>query len=231
MSQPGLVEGVTSESDYSEYGRHCSSILPCVGLRSPCHDFKSWHCSSIAVLQKRQGSRNSLTTLYIIPLHLCFSLPHFLYAALRGWRGEGEKVRGTKQEDAEGIRMYRSLIQLQHSEKKAQAAFTTHWREPSHFDQDNLFSQSALQYLAYLCIICPLAKLFHFWSTWWDSSFLVLILEIREMGGKMLQNGEDVSFFPSSLWHIEKVVLSNKATVNWDILRLLYEMKITNKIH
>lgn len=229
MSQPGLVEGVTSESDYSEYGRHCSSILPCVGLRSPCHDFKSWHGSSKAVLQKRQGSRNSLTTLYIIPLHLCFSLPHFLYAASRGWRGEGEKVRGTKQEDAEGIRMYRSLIQLQHSEKKAQAAFTTHWREPSYFDQDNLFSQAALQYLAYLYNL-PSRKTLPFLVYVMRQFLLGAYLRDKRNGSKMLQNGEDV-FFLHSLRHFEKVALSNRAKVNWIILRPLYGMEIINKIH
>lgn len=109
---------------------------------------------------------------------------------------------------------------------KGQAAFTTHWRELSHYDQNNLLSQSALQYLAYLFIICPLAKLFHFWSTWWDSSFLVLILEIREMGGEMLQNTEDVSFLLCSLWLFKKLLRVITATVNWNILRM--GMKSTN---
>lgn len=122
--------------------------------------------------------------------------PSLSLCCIEGLKGRGRKGQGHQTGGCRG----NQNVQEPHSaatfrKKKAQAAFTTHWREPSHFDQDELFSQSALQYLAYLFIICPLAKLFHFWSTWWDSSFLVLILEIREMGGKMLQNREDVSFF------------------------------------
>lgn len=193
-----LVEGVTSESDYSKFVRQCCSIIfLCVHLPSPCHSFKSWHSSSIAVLQKDEAAENSLMALCIIPLHLSSTLSHFLYAALGGWGGEGEKVRGNKQENADGIWTHSSLIQLQHLEKKT--AFTTHWScsELWLFDQDNLFSLSALQYLAYHFMICTLAIVFHSWSQWWERSYFVLIWEIREMGVKMTQKREDVSFFPS----------------------------------
>lgn len=45
---------------------------------------------------KRQGSRNSLMTLYIIPLHLPFTLFYFLYAAWKeGLWGQGERSGAT----------------------------------------------------------------------------------------------------------------------------------------
>lgn len=132
MTQLGLVEGVTSESDYSGFVRHCSIIF------SPPQPQKLTlfqHSS----LSKRRGSRKLPNVHYALFLFISLSLS--LCCIRRGWRGEGEKVRGNKHEDTGVIRMHSSC-------RKTQAAFTTHWscRELWLLDQDNLFSPSALQY-------------------------------------------------------------------------------------
>lgn len=67
-SPAGLVEGVTSESDYCMGVRHCSIILMWVHLSSRRHGFRSWHSSSTADLQKDEAAENSL-------MDLCTSLP------------------------------------------------------------------------------------------------------------------------------------------------------------
>lgn len=91
--------------------QHHLPLCVCVCL---CHGFKGWHSSSITVLQKVEAAENSPMALCIIPLRLLFTLSRFLYTALGGWGGEGEKVRGNKRENAGGIGMHSSLIQLQH---------------------------------------------------------------------------------------------------------------------
>lgn len=147
-------------------------------------------------------------TLYIIPLHPYFTFSTFMLHEGAREKRSGATNRGTQRESECTKDSFSCNIR---GKKSTQAAFTTgcSCREPSLFDQDNLFSLPALQYLAYHFIICPLAKLFHFWSTWWDSSYSLLIWEIREMGVKMQQNGENVSLFPSPL-----------LTVRWSRLEL-----------
>lgn len=118
MSQLGLLEGVTSESDYSKFVRHCSIIFLCVRLSSPCHGFKNLTQFQHSSPSKRRGSRKLPNGFMHYSSSSLFHSLSFFYGVLGEWAGEGEKVRGNKQENAEGIRTHRSLIQLQHLEKK-----------------------------------------------------------------------------------------------------------------
>lgn len=61
--------------------------------------------------------------LCIIPLHLSFTLSLSQYR-IKGMRGRGKKRSGgNQQQDAEGTRTHRRIIQLQHLEKKTTCSF------------------------------------------------------------------------------------------------------------
>lgn len=99
MSQLSLVDGVTSESNYQRFVRHCSSIFLCERALV----LSAWHSSSLAVLQKGEAAENSmkLKRLYALFLFISRSLSLVFCAALEGWGGTGEKVRGNKQQKAQ----------------------------------------------------------------------------------------------------------------------------------
>lgn len=101
MSQPGLLEGVTSESDYSKFVRHCSIIL-CVHLSSPCHGFKNLTQFQHSSPSNRRGSRklpngfmhySSWSLFRSLSLSLC---------RIRGVRRQGRKGQGEQTGERRG---------------------------------------------------------------------------------------------------------------------------------
>lgn len=92
----------------------CASVLPATASR----------VDTVPAQQSFKKARQQKTPWWLYALFLfvslSLSLTFFMLHWRGGWGGKGEKVRGNKQENAEGIR---SLIQLQHLEKRNTSSF------------------------------------------------------------------------------------------------------------
>lgn len=128
MSQLGLVEGVTSESDYGKFIRHCSSIFrsACVCLPATASRVDTVPTSQSFKKARQQKNPWWLYALFLFVSHL---LSYFLHAAIGGG-SEGERsgvlnsttayaIRHTVVSFSCNIQLRKKHKQLVHSEVAA----------------------------------------------------------------------------------------------------------------